>query len=163
MLRLKNKLLNLKHVSVMFFALFLSACAGTPPADLGVTEGVALRACPSTPNCLQTYDQSDSDHFASPLSVQSNALETKKAIEMVISETGGRIISEQALDSHGYYLHAEYESDWLKFVDDVEVIVQDNVIHFRSASRLGRSDFGVNSARFERIKALYQGASTPKD
>ena len=147
----------------MFFALFLSACAGTPPADLGVTEDMELRACPSTPNCLQTYDRMDSDHFATPLSVQSNLLETKKAIKSVISETGGRIISEQTLSSKGYYLHAEYESNWLKFVDDVEVIVQENVIHFRSASRLGHSDFGVNKKRFEDIKALYHGASTPND
>jgi uncharacterized protein (DUF1499 family) len=160
---LKIRLLNIKQLGAISIALLLSACAGSPPADLGMVEGSELRPCPSTPNCLQTYDPLDSDHFVSPLSVKTNALDTKQTMTAAITETGGRIISEQTLDSEGYYLHAEYESDWLKFVDDVEVIIQDNSIQFRSASRIGRSDFGVNNKRFEKIKAFYQGFSTPND
>jgi len=40
------------------------------------------------------------------------------------------------------------------FVDDVEFLLDEKagVIHVRSASRLGRSDFGVNRDRVETIR-----------
>jgi uncharacterized protein (DUF1499 family) len=51
------------------------------------------------------------------------------------------------------YLHAEFVTRLLRFVDDVEFFVDDaaGVIHFRSASRLGYSDFGVNRRRMENL------------
>jgi uncharacterized protein (DUF1499 family) len=41
-----------------------------------------------------------------------------------------------------------------RFVDDVEFLADDaaKVIHVRSASRLGRSDLGVNRKRIELIR-----------
>ena len=45
------------------------------------------------------------------------------------------------------------------FVDDVEFTYddKDGVIQLRSASRLGRGDFGVNRRRIEAIRALIRG------
>lgn len=150
-------------------ALLLSACAGQPPADLGVikqaslseadTYSFSLRACPESPNCIQTYDAADQDHFKAPLSPKADVLQTTQAIKTAIIGSGGEIISEQALSPAGYYLHAEYESKWIRFVDDVEVVIQADNIQLRSASRLGRSDFGVNGERFDKIKTLYQEGS----
>ena len=47
------------------------------------------------------------------------------------------------------YIHAEATSRIFRFVDDVEFFVDRGakVIHFRSASRVGRSDMGVNLMR----------------
>lgn len=151
-------------------ALFLSACAGQPPADLGVITQIdssseiphfSLRACPESPNCIQTYDVADQNHFKTPLSPKADILQTTQAIKKAIMGSGGEIISEQALSPVGYYLHAEYESKWIRFVDDVEVVIQADSIQLRSASRLGRSDFGVNGERFEEIKTLYQQNALP--
>lgn len=52
------------------------------------------------------------------------------------------------------FLHAECRSALFRFVDDVEFVFDDTAkeIHFRSASRLGRSDFGVNRKRMEEIR-----------
>jgi len=52
------------------------------------------------------------------------------------------------------YLYAEFRSKLLGFVDDVEFTHDDKagVIHVRSASRLGRRDFGVNRARVEALR-----------
>ena len=58
-----------------------------------------------------------------------------------------RIISS---DSH--YLHAEFRSRLLRYVDDVEFHDDGKVLHVRSASRLGRRDFGVNRARVEALR-----------
>ena len=54
----------------------------------------------------------------------------------------------------GNYLYAEFRSRLLGYVDDVEFYIDGGVIHVRSASRLGRRDFGVNRKRVETIRAL---------
>ncbi|MNC92870.1 hypothetical protein D3C83_93790 [compost metagenome] len=53
------------------------------------------------------------------------------------------------------YLYAEFRSKLLGFVDDVEFTYDEKagVIHVRSASRLGRKDFGVNRARVEALRS----------
>jgi len=51
-------------------------------------------------------------------------------------------------------LRAECRSRIFRFVDDVEIRFDNQAkrIHFRSASRLGRRDFGVNRERMETIR-----------
>jgi uncharacterized protein (DUF1499 family) len=68
---------------------------------------------------------------------------------------GARIVEEQP-----DYLYAEFETRWLKFVDDVEFLLDEphGAIQVRSASRLGRRDFGVNRARIEAIRATLAAA-----
>ena len=53
------------------------------------------------------------------------------------------------------YLHVQFETRWMKFVDDTEFWFDPRagLIHVRSASRMGRNDFGVNRARVEAIRA----------
>jgi uncharacterized protein (DUF1499 family) len=48
------------------------------------------------------------------------------------------------------------------FVDDVEFFLDEgaNVIHVRSASRLGQSDLGVNRKRVETIRAKFNELQT---
>lgn len=55
----------------------------------------------------------------------------------------------------GDYLYAQFTTRWLGFMDDVEFWLdrRAGVIHVRSASRLGRRDFGVNRARVEALRA----------
>jgi uncharacterized protein (DUF1499 family) len=45
----------------------------------------------------------------------------------------------------------------MSFVDDVEFYLDDAAkqIHFRSSSRLGRSDLGVNRQRMEEIRRRF--------
>jgi len=54
------------------------------------------------------------------------------------------------------YLHYEATSLLLRFVDDVEFLLDDETktIHFRSASRTGYGDLGVNRKRMEQVRAL---------
>ncbi|MDE3040844.1 MAG: DUF1499 domain-containing protein, partial [Nitrospirota bacterium] len=57
------------------------------------------------------------------------------------------------------YLHYEFTSFLLRFVDDVEFLFEDETktIHFRSASRTGYGDLGVNRRRMEDIRKLIEG------
>jgi len=55
------------------------------------------------------------------------------------------------------YLHAECASAIFGFVDDLELEFAPGgqAIHLRSASRVGRSDFGANRGRIERLREVY--------
>ena len=54
-------------------------------------------------------------------------------------------------------LRAEFRTRIFRFVDDVmfEIDEAKKTIEFRSASRVGRKDFGVNRKRMEAIRAKF--------
>ncbi len=54
-------------------------------------------------------------------------------------------------------LHVEFHSALFRFIDDVEFVLDDSarLIHFRSASRTGYYDFGVNRRRMKEISKRY--------
>jgi len=55
------------------------------------------------------------------------------------------------------YIHAEFRTSLWRFVDDVEFFLDDTarVVHFRSASRVGYYDFGLNRRRMKKISEKY--------
>jgi uncharacterized protein (DUF1499 family) len=57
------------------------------------------------------------------------------------------------VEDRSNYMKLEFRSALFSFVDDVEFEFDDGakVIHFRSGSRLGYYDFGVNRRRMENI------------
>ena len=74
-----------------------------------------------------------------------------KEIQEIIENTPRSVIVE--LD--GDYLHAEFTSKWMKYVDDLEVsfIPESNKLLVRSESRVGESDLGVNQKRVDLLKS----------
>ena len=60
------------------------------------------------------------------------------------------------------YLHAEFSTPLMRFVDDVEFLLDPaaGVIQLRSASRLGRRDFDTNRKRIEAIRARHAAFPT---
>jgi uncharacterized protein (DUF1499 family) len=115
------------------------------PDYLGVRHG-RLAPCKPTPNCVSSQaDPADEEHYIAPLQLKDmNVL--RKLVE---SMRGATVISTAA-----NYLYAEYRTPILRFVDDVEFFYDGSVIHVRSASRLGRRDFGVNRKRIEELRSL---------
>lgn len=63
------------------------------------------------------------------------------------------------VEDSGHYLKVEVHSAFFSFVDDVEFQFDDaaKLIHFRSASRLGYYDFGVNRSRMATIIREFSG------
>jgi uncharacterized protein (DUF1499 family) len=116
------------------------------PTNLGVNEG-RLAPCRPTPNCVCSQaDPSDREHYIAPLKASLD--EVRKAVE-ALPRT--RIVL-----AHPDYLYAEFRSKLLGYVDDVEFFFDGTAIQVRSASRLGRRDFGVNRARIEEIRRLVE-------
>jgi uncharacterized protein (DUF1499 family) len=130
----------------------IAGCSGTPPSNLGVRDG-RLAPCPSSPNCVSSQS-TDRQHTVEPLQYKASAEEAMSEMKNIIgSMKRTRIVSES-----GNYLHAEFTSALWRFVDDVEFYFDDSakVIHLRSASRLGKSDFGVNRKRVEAIRNAWK-------
>lgn len=130
-----------------------AACHGEAPAPM--PPGGALRPCPPTPNCVST-EATDRRHAMAPLPYAGTAEEARaRARAALLAEPRTRLVEERP-----GYLRAEARSRLFRFVDDVEVGVDSaaQVIRFRSASRVGRGDLGVNRARMERFGARFRGA-----
>lgn len=113
-----------------------------------------LATCPSSPNCVSTQ-ASDEGHAIAPFPYRKSRAEAKEALKEVIrSLPRTKLVEEDEL-----YLHYETTSLLLRFVDDVEFLFDDEAktIHFRSASRTGYGDLGVNRKRMEQVRALMEG------
>jgi uncharacterized protein (DUF1499 family) len=57
------------------------------------------------------------------------------------------------------YIHAEFRSLIFQFVDEVDFLfaAEGKIIHVKSASRSGYSDFGTNRKRVEQIRSAFEG------
>ena len=132
----------MKRFTLAFLPL-LSACAGEPPQNIGVNEG-RLAACPDSPNCVSSFETRE-DHQIEPLNANLSAVE-----QLLLSRGDTNIVNVGT-----NYLHAEFTSRLMGFVDDVEFLFDTNsgLTHVRSASRVGYSDMGANRNRIEDLRA----------
>lgn len=134
----------------------LFSFSGKRPENLGVQAG-KLALCPKSPNCVSSQmPDSDAEHKIAPILYQSSPAEALAQLKSVIAGMErSEIISETA-----DYIYAEFTSALMGYVDDVEFYFdpsQPNEIQVRSASRLGKSDLGVNRKRVEEIRSKFSG------
>lgn len=132
--------------------LVLIACIGLgllsmfsqPPTNLGAING-RLAECPASPNCVSSQTNS-ADHQMPPISFVGNRPAALAKLKQVIANSFPRA---RLVEESERYLHYEFTSLLFRFVDDVEFLADDDhqQIHFRSASRVGRSDLGANRRR----------------
>lgn len=107
-------------------------------------------SCPDTPNCVSTQAPSeDKVHYMEPIPYTGLGETIHKRLLATIEAMPGSTVKVNAPD----YIRAEFRSRIFHFVDDVEVYLDEmqQLIHFRSASRLGESDLGVNRRRMNAI------------
>ena len=121
---------------------------------LGI-ENDQLMPCPSSPNCVSSQAE-DKPHFIEPIKASGSLVEVKKTLLNVLLNSVRATVTE----TEGNYIKAEFVSLIFRFVDDVEFLILEKgpdevLIHVRSASRLGYSDFGVNRKRVEKIRNLF--------
>lgn len=126
-------------------------------------EGEQLKPCPASPNCVCSFD-SDSQH----------GIEAIKTSHVVSEEEFKNLIGNICKDTDAEiktfstnYAHLTCKSALFGFVDDLELLHDPvkSLIHLRSASRVGHSDFGVNRKRAEvvrRIVTQYINQSSPQ-
>lgn len=104
---------------------------------------------PSSPNCVSSRaEPADRTHHIAPLKADLQAIEEHLA-------TWPRT---ELVEQHEGYRHYTCKTKLLGFVDDLELEVEGDVVHVRSASRVGYGDFGVNRKRVERLRAAVESA-----
>jgi uncharacterized protein (DUF1499 family) len=114
-------------------------------------HGGRLAPIKSSPNNVSSRaPQDDAEHYIAPLKFRGNGAEALATLRKVIDA----MERTHVVKHDAGYLYAEFRSKGMGFVDDVEFLVSEpeGVIHVRSASRLGRRDFGVNRARVETLR-----------
>ena len=152
---LKSKLwiwIPLALLALYGLALLVVALISRRPDGLGVDDG-RLAPCPDSPNCVSTQSD-DAEHGMAPLSYENTAAEAQQRLLAIVEAMPRTRIIEMTPT----YLYAEFRTPTFRFVDDVEFYIDEasSMIHFRSASRLGYSDMGLNRRRMEEIVRTFE-------
>jgi uncharacterized protein (DUF1499 family) len=146
---------------VALFLIVMSAvgCAGDAQ-DSRSTTPVDLAPCPDSPNCVSTKSK-DPDHAMTPLPYIKSGKESMDRLVAIVRDMKRATI----VTATSSYLHVEFRSALFRFVDDVEFVLDDSarLIHFRSASRTGYYDFGVNRRRMQEISDRYLRLTEKRD
>lgn len=119
--------------------------------DLTNGKEAALAPCPSTPNCVTSFDHPGikSSQKLESLSISSELNEAKMKIKMFATKEGGKLETET-----GNYLRYKFTHKYLGLSDQTEFYFPNNkTVHFRSASEINLfTDLGSNLRRIERLK-----------
>lgn len=142
-------LIGLAVIIALFFGRIYVQNASVP--TLGVTQG-KLQPVSSKPNNVSSQADDEAKRVDT-LAAKETAEETISALKKAVEQYGGGEIKEESTD----YLYIVFTTAKMKFKDDLEFWLDKtaNEVHFRSASRAGYSDMGVNRQRYEALAEIY--------
>lgn len=138
-------------VAAITTLVLVAQCGSPTPRE---QTRVRMAPCPDSPNCVSSRaEPSDTVHYAPPLAYTGSMADARQRLLAVIDA----MPRTKVVEDDGNYLHVEFQSLIFRFVDDVEFEFDDAVqaIQFRSASRVGYGDMGVNRTRMDEIKAKF--------
>ena len=118
------------------FILFLLLCGLVSPSSARASH-IELQPCIEVSHCVR--EELNVERIDSPYEKVKSIVENFPRTEIV--------------ELDGDYLHAEVTSRIMKYVDDLEIsyLPENNNLVFRSESRVGDGDFGVNRKRVDSI------------
>lgn len=122
-----------------------------PQVPIGLVNG-KFQEISSKPNCVSTQTAYD-DKRVEPLAFKDSLEASKAAIKKAFDSYGDIEIKEET----DTYIYAVATTGTMKYHDDIEICLDQEagVVHFRSASRAGYSDMGLNKTRFDAISKVY--------
>ena len=134
---------------IIFYIIFMTLSTANSATEK------KLPPCRDSPNCVSSQAE-DAKHFIEPFKISGSPEEAWKALKEALNNQSRMVITHETADT----LHAEATSLVFQFVDDINVVLDrdTNLIHIRSASRTGHSDFGVNRKRIEALRLQLQKA-----
>ncbi len=121
------------------------------PKNIGVNKG-KLAEVPDSPNAVSTQTTVIEKQVL-PLAFSGTLEVSKEKIKAAIEAYGGgKIVKDEAT-----YLYVVFTTGKMQYKDDAEFYFDEETqaIHFRSASRVGYSDMGLNKERYETLSKLY--------
>ena len=137
---MKPGLIALILVATLLALALLAGLWGSRRRPLGVQEG-RLLPCPDSPNCVSSF--SEDEHAVAGIPYTGTPQEAIETAVQVLAELPRTTL----LTKEDTYARFAVRSARLGFTDDVEFLAVGNTLHFRSASRLGYDDLGVNRER----------------
>lgn len=155
-IKMKTTLLILLFTVISFVIYFFILGMNSKSKDAPGLTNNHLSKCPETPNCFSTENKNHLGHYISPINISEENKANSDSLfilKEIVQSMGGEIKTEK-----DHYFSSIFTSNIFGFVDDLEIRIDniERVIHIRSASRVGRSDMGVNKKRIELIKQLYK-------
>ena len=144
----------MKLFVIVFFSGLLNLSEGVADVMASDKEWERFKECPPTPNCVSSETLSKAK-FINRFKTGDRPEESWELLTDILEKTSNcRVISQD-----NNYIHAEFRTRILRFVDDVEFRLEPeiNEIAVRSASRVGYSDFGTNRRRLERLRGELEG------
>lgn len=146
---LKSVIALLIILLVAMFAMGWWSHKGSAP---GLQNG-QLAKCPDTPNCVnsETYNPATRPAAkAEPVPLADKPLDE---LQLDIIKTLEQMGADSA-EWQGSYLATRFTSRIFRFVDDFELRIDESagLLHIRSASRVGKSDFSANRKRYEAFR-----------
>jgi uncharacterized protein (DUF1499 family) len=145
-----NTILTILAIFIVFnFGRIYYQNSQTP--ELGVTEG-QFQPISKKPNNVSSQTDVE-DKLVAPLAMKSTTADTMQALVAAATQYGTMNVVEQTDN----YLYVIFTTSLMKYRDDVEFYIDEanKVVHFRSASRAGYSDMGLNRERYNKIAELY--------
>ncbi len=123
----------------------------TNPGNTGIEQGL-LKECSDKPNCVSSLSSQSHKSFIKPLHAD-NIEVVWDNLQMGLHDLGLTPVTSQE-----NYIHCTAKTPLLKFVDDVEFLLdrENGIIHIKSESRVGYSDLGANRNRVEAIRKKLQ-------
>jgi uncharacterized protein (DUF1499 family) len=108
----------------------------------------SLSPCGNLPNCVNSQSGRG---LQSSKPVKANAEQWAMLKAWISMQKDWQIIIEDES-----YIQAVVSTPLMKFKDDIQLLylVESNLIHVRSSSRLGLSDLGANANRVEKLRTL---------
>ena len=151
-MRIGMKLFSLTLIALPVLLLIAGQAGllrGEPVAPPGVRDARLAPIAADRHNSVSSQTPSD-DHRIEPIRLKGDPVAAFARLRQIVARTPGVRIIEQ----NDGYLYAQCESRMLRFVDDLELLLDAaaGVAQVRSASRLGGKDFGVNRARIEALR-----------
>ena len=140
----------------------MNLLSGRRPQDLGAHDGLLKPPAAASWNSVssQAARHPHTDyHVIAPLRYQGDGNAAFARLAAIVAAMPGATV----MTSQPGYLYAEFRTPMLKFVDDVEFLLDQpaTAIQMRSASRLGRKDFGANRKRLESIRQRFDARPLP--
>jgi len=126
--------------------------------SLGLIQG-QLTECSKSPNCVSSQTTQRSKYIA-PINVS----DTPELTWLMLRDVVGKMPQTLLITEDENYRHYQFTTPLMGFIDDVELLFDrtGNLIHVKSASRVGQSDMGANRNRVELLRESLDEALIPK-
>ena len=140
-------------IAAAFFFLYRQ---NSQAPTLGVNGG-KLAPLGAEPNCVSTQTEIAAKKV-DPLPMKDSLEKTIDAIRAAINSYANGTVTIELESAN--YVYAQFKTPTMKWVDDVEFWVDETVkiVHFRSSSRAGYSDKGLNRQRYNKLAEIYKAS-----